>query len=45
MKGTWVRFPLTAALLLLFACSAQKQAFHQNAAADLGGTYWQLVKF
>jgi para-nitrobenzyl esterase len=34
-----------AALLLLFACSAREQAPPQNAAVDLGGTAWQLVKF
>jgi para-nitrobenzyl esterase len=38
-------FRSLAALLLLFACSAREQAPPQNAAADLGGTSWQLVKF
>jgi para-nitrobenzyl esterase len=31
--------------LLAFACSARMQTRPKNAAADLGGTSWQLVKF
>jgi heat shock protein HslJ/membrane-bound inhibitor of C-type lysozyme len=34
-----------AALLLGFACGARAQAKPENAAAELGGTSWQLVKF
>lgn len=45
MKSTWVAQPLSAALLLVFACSVREQTPLQNAAADLGGTSWQLVKF
>ncbi len=36
---------LWSAMLLLVACSAHTQAVSRNAAADLGGTSWQLVKF
>jgi len=45
MKSTWVAPPSLAVLLLVFACSAREQTAPPNAAADLGGTSWQLVKF
>ena len=45
MKSAWVNPPSLAALLLVFACSAREQTPPRNAAADLGGTSWQLVKF
>jgi para-nitrobenzyl esterase len=45
MKSSWVATPLLAALLVVFACSAREQTPPPNAAADLGGTSWQLVKF
>ncbi len=45
MKGTWVGSLLLAALLLVFACSAREQTPPRNAAAVLGGTSWQLLKF
>jgi para-nitrobenzyl esterase len=45
MKSTWAGSPWLAVLLLVFACSAPTQTLPKNAAADLGGTAWQLVKF
>ena len=36
---------MSAALLLVFACSAREQTPPRNAVADLEGTSWQLVKF
>lgn len=45
MKSTWLGSPWVAALLLSYACSAREQSPPQNAAADLGGTSWQLVRF
>ena len=44
MKSIWLR-PLLLVLLLVSACSARRQTPSQNAAAGLGGTSWQLVKF
>ena len=38
-------FRSLAALLLLCACSARERGTPHNAAADLGGTSWQLVQF
>jgi len=34
-----------SAILLLAACAARMETALRNAAADLGGTAWQLVKF
>jgi para-nitrobenzyl esterase len=45
MMSTWVTSLSLAALLLVFACSVREQTPLKNAAADLGGTSWQLVKF
>jgi para-nitrobenzyl esterase len=45
MKGMGVGTLLLAALLLPLACSSRAQIPPQNAADDLGGTSWQLVKF
>lgn len=46
MNSIWTRSTLLlAALLLVFACSTPTQTAPQTAAATLGGTSWQLVKF
>ena len=45
MKSIWLRSLLCAPLLLTFACSTPTQTSPQDAAAALGGTSWQLVKF
>jgi para-nitrobenzyl esterase len=45
VKSAWVRSLLLAALPLAIACSARTPATPQNAAAGLGGTSWQLVRF
>jgi para-nitrobenzyl esterase len=44
MKRYWVGSS-SLAVLLLAICGANAQAPRQNAAANLGGTSWQLVKF
>jgi para-nitrobenzyl esterase len=45
VKSAWVRCLLLAALLLAIACSVSTPAPSQDAAAGLGGTSWQLVRF
>lgn len=45
MKSTWLHIGLRTLLLLVFAASAHPQASRPNAASDLGGTSWKLVKF
>ncbi len=46
MNSMWTRSALLlVALLLVFACSTGTQTSAQDAAAGLGGTSWQLVKF
>jgi heat shock protein HslJ len=45
VKSIRVSTLLLAALLLAIACSPHVQTSRPNAAADLGGTSWQLVKF
>jgi para-nitrobenzyl esterase len=45
MKSTRAGSPWLAVLLLAFACSARTQIPPKSAAADLGGTAWQLVNF
>jgi para-nitrobenzyl esterase len=45
MMSIWLRSLLWAPLLLAFACSTRTQTSAQDAAAALGGTSWQLVKF
>jgi para-nitrobenzyl esterase len=45
MNSNWAGSPWLPALLLLFACSAREQTSPKKAAADLGGTSWQLVQF
>jgi heat shock protein HslJ len=45
VKNTWQGSPLFAAFLLAIACGPHAQSPPQKAAAGLGGTSWQLVKF
>jgi para-nitrobenzyl esterase len=45
MKSIWLRSLLWAPLLVGFACSTRTETSPQDAAAGLGGTSWQLVKF
>jgi para-nitrobenzyl esterase len=45
MKSIWLRSFLLGPLLMAFACSTRTQSSPQDAAAALGGTAWQLVKF
>src|SRR5215467_2278609 len=45
MKSIWLRSFLLGPLLMAFACSTRMQTSPQDAAAALGGTAWQLVKF
>jgi heat shock protein HslJ len=45
MKSTWIHTQFLIPLLLNSIASAQTQASRPNAASDLGGTSWQLVKF
>jgi para-nitrobenzyl esterase len=45
MKSVSVGLLSLPMFLLLFACSAREQTSSSNAATDLGGTSWQLVKF
>ena len=45
MKNIWFRPFLLAPLLMAFACNTRSQTSAQDAAAQLGGTSWQLVKF
>jgi len=45
VRIAWVHCPLFAALLLAIACGMRTPDPPQNAAAGLGGTSWQLVRF
>jgi para-nitrobenzyl esterase len=45
MKSVSVGLLSLPMCLLLFACSVREQTSSSNAATDLGGTSWQLVKF
>jgi heat shock protein HslJ/membrane-bound inhibitor of C-type lysozyme len=45
VKNVWLRCLLRATLLLTIACSAHTPAPPQDAAASLGGTSWQMVRF
>jgi para-nitrobenzyl esterase len=45
VKNSWLRCLLRATLLLTIACSAHTPPPPQDAAASLGGTSWQLVRF
>jgi para-nitrobenzyl esterase len=45
MKSMGVGTLLLATLFLPLACSSRAQIAPQDAAGDLGGTSWQLVKF
>lgn len=45
MNASRTPTPLFGTILLLIACSAFAQMPPHNAAPDLGGTSWQLVKF
>ena len=45
MKNTWINPPLLLLWALAIACSPQARTPSRNAAAGLGGTSWQLVKF
>ena len=45
MNRSWFLSLSLPVLLLVLACSAREQTSPPNAATDLGGTSWQLVKF
>jgi heat shock protein HslJ len=45
MKSTSPTLALGAVLLLRFVCNCLAQTLPRNAAASLGGTSWQLMKF
>ncbi|HLN96859.1 MAG TPA: META domain-containing protein [Pyrinomonadaceae bacterium] len=45
MKSVWVSLLSLPMFVLLCACSVREQTSSPNAATDLGGTSWQLVKF